>query len=408
VVSARVLALALATAAPLVGLALGNDPAGNAYVTWARDGQPRLVVHQADGSWTAPVSLPARSWSPPALAFDGGGRGLMVWRDTDGTVQTATSPRAGRWSAARALPTSTDQGGDQPALAVNRAGQALAVWLGSQGERAVHVAAGSTRGAWSAPLVVSGSLGAGAVEPRLTLDDGGRGTVMWIAKRAIFVAERRGVDASWSAPRRLSPVGDLGFGIDLATSNRGRAAAVWAPSGRIEARLRSESGRWGPVQRLSGGSASNPRAAVSDSGAVAIAWTTLAPSRFYTAEVAVGGRVLEPTRLPRADWNNCLPRIAFSGGIPVAAWVASGAGDISPCDPASDVVSGTRAKLVVSTASAGWTPPIPVFGGVRSVTRAELTIAPVGTAVVTWAEPAGVGASAVRLATRSRSTREWR
>jgi hypothetical protein len=181
--------------------------------------------------------------------------------------------------------------------------------------------------------------------------------------------------------------------------------------------LRLPSGRWEPLQQLSKGVAKSPQAAVSESGAIAIAWTSVLRSH-DAAEVAVAsseGGSLRLVALPRAGWNNCLPRVAFSGRLPVVMWVSAGAGQQAACDPATNVVPSTIGRLLVSTLGpTGWTRVTPAFGGVRSTTAGSFTIAPAGTVVLVWAQPAAdyrrtsIGAASVRLGTNRISRRRWR
>jgi hypothetical protein len=79
------------------------------------------------------------------------------------------------------------------------------------------------------------------------------------------------------------------------------------------------------------------------------------------------------------------------------------------------VVPSTIGRLLVSTLGpTGWTRVTPAFGGVRSTTAGSFTIAPAGTVVLVWAQPAAdyrrtsIGAASVRLGTNRISRRRWR
>jgi hypothetical protein len=155
------------------------------------------------------ISPPGASASAPRIASDGRGNVVAVWRELDGdrsAIRTASRSAGGGWDAGRRI-SPTAAATEAPQLAVDRAGNAAAIWHRSDGHASVVQAA----------LRASGD--------------------------------------SWGPARDLTPPGGRAFNADVAVE-AGRLVAVWAEMDEwrsvVRASSRTIAGAWGSAQTISG------------------------------------------------------------------------------------------------------------------------------------------------------------
>jgi hypothetical protein len=111
-------------------------PDGEAVVAWggnfSQTGPIEAAVRGADGTWSGPVSLRGEGGSGNEVAVEVGPSGLAraIWsvRSADATtIEEASRPAGGSWSAPRAVATEPGVVG-WPAIAASPAGEVLAAW----------------------------------------------------------------------------------------------------------------------------------------------------------------------------------------------------------------------------------------------------------------------------------------
>jgi hypothetical protein len=126
--------------------------------------------------------------------------------------------------------------------------------------------------------------------------------------------------------------------VTLATSRRGHVLVAWLRHRRIEVRLRTPSGRWGPVRRIApaGPVAQELHAAVSERGEAIVAWGTFRrvgegePGRWYFRAATAHRGAWTTHRLDTFDgvFAAALPATAlpaFGGdGRGLVAWAGHG------------------------------------------------------------------------------------
>jgi hypothetical protein len=210
------------------------------------------------------------------LATNEAGNGALVWASHYGPargpsfIDAAVRLRSGRWLSTQRL--SQSGGGAWPSVAVDPAGNAVAVWHGRVGSAVVESASlGAGRRVWGRTRV----LGIGLF-PSVAVDGRGNFVAAWTGNAGVEVALRRAGTRTWQEPRTVALTRP--FWPKLAVGRGGAAALVWervepALVSSIEAtRLSSPAGTWEPPRILSQAPAVSPEVAVDGRGNVFIAW----------------------------------------------------------------------------------------------------------------------------------------
>jgi hypothetical protein len=212
------------------------------------------------------------------LATNEAGNGALVWASHYGPaegpsfIDAAVRLRSGRWLSTQRL---SQSGGAGPSVAVDPAGNAVAVWHRLGGSAVVESASlGAGRRVWGRTRV----LGTGLF-PSVAVDGRGNFFAAWTGNAGVEVALRRAGTRSWQVPRTVAST-RASYGPKLAVGRAGAAALVWSrvePGtglvSSIEAtRLSSPTGTWEAPQILSQAPAVSPEVAVDGRGNVFIAW----------------------------------------------------------------------------------------------------------------------------------------
>lgn len=170
-------------------------------VAMNKNGDAVLVWEQFDGQssdvWTSHWS-PSEDWSEPVLletqpgdaahpqvAIDDAGNALAVWSQHDGVRRVIMASRFvpdEGWSAPGPIDQSGDDDADQVRLVMDRMGNAFAVWRQALGdEDRLWANRFSPRHQWAAPVRIDGDANASA-EPRVAIDGRGRAFVIWMQR----------------------------------------------------------------------------------------------------------------------------------------------------------------------------------------------------------------------------------
>jgi hypothetical protein len=214
------------------------DGSGNAAAVWSDgDASATRVMSAtlpAGGTWSAPVALtgPLPVAPGPQIAVDPAGNAVAVWRRLDGTrnvVQAATRAAGGTWQQPVDI-SAADADAVLPQVAMDPRGATVVVWLRADGDHdVVQSAARPPGGAWQPPVDVSGA-GYDAFEPRVALDAEGNATAVWRGQRqdgSAIVAQSAGYDAAGPRLRALSipASGVAGSPVSLSVD----PLDVWSP-----------------------------------------------------------------------------------------------------------------------------------------------------------------------------------
>ncbi len=316
--------------APLrVAPVVSARPDGGAEVAWASDDKQRRV------------SVTHAAWQGDAWAvedlFTGSRRGLALSFTPAGDLKV-TWPAA---SVAGGAPLSS------PVVALDAGGRAHAIWAGAnRGGRGIFAAVldahAPSAGPAATPVpgvqavpVAPDAPDSTKSSPALALDGAGKAQAVWIEMRegrsAVYTAGQR-ADGSWGPARRLSDANQTIYGRPaIAVDGPGNAYAVWAsgvdcggpaPLTQLSFAERPAGGQWQPPITLAAPSAGqryiDPVIATNDAGEIYVAWGEAndAAYRLYTAYRGQTGH-----------WES--PQVAAEGGATSAAMAISLAVDAS-------------------------------------------------------------------------------
>lgn len=197
-----------------------------------------------------PLSLEYESAQATGIAINEAGVAIAVWVQTVGEEISVWSSRSaadgGGWSDAVRIDRADGGAALLPEIALDAAGNAIAVWTADDGMRQnIWANRFAADGGWSAAAPIEDG-DADATVPRIAMDRAGNALVIWTQDSARKVPWVRWFDASkqaWDPAEALEPEAgsesDSTFGR-IAVAPDGRAIAVWArdPGGIFASRLR--------------------------------------------------------------------------------------------------------------------------------------------------------------------------
>ncbi len=367
------------------------DAAGDAVAVWWRyDGTyvVQAATRPAGGAWSAPVDLsaPGPNVPAPAVAIDPAGDAVAVWRwqgSGHELIQASTDVAGGAWSAPVDL-SATSLDVSEPAVAIDPAGEAVAVWWRYDGSvDVVQAASEVVGGSWSAPTDLS-SADFEARDPEVAVDPAGEAVAVWLqydGTNDIAQAASRPAGGGWSAPTDLSAVGFEAYEPEVAINPAGDATAIWAREDGADliaqAAARPAGGSWGPPTDLSaaGADALEPQVAIDPAGEAVAAWwrSSLTEQIVQATAKPAGGSWATPTELSVPGQEALRPRIAIDPvGDAVAIWENyEGAAD-------HVVQASTR------PAGGGWATPTDLSTLSHEYGRPEVAVDADGDAVAAW------------------------
>jgi hypothetical protein len=267
------------------------DQAGDAVGVWERsDGTYRIIeasTRAAGGGWLPPQELSAGGQNAfsPQVAVDSAGDAVAVWDRSNGSnyiVEAATRLAGADWQAPVEL-SATGQDGLVPQIALDPAGDAVAVWDVRQGSNFVIEAATKAVGdAWGVGQEISAP-GKNAEEPqaRVAIDPAGDAVAVWErydGANYIVEAATKAPAAPWLPAQELSAAGQSAFGADVAVDPVGDVVAVWERDNGtnqiIETATRAPGAPWLPAEALSvpGQNAFGAHVAVDQMGNAVAVW----------------------------------------------------------------------------------------------------------------------------------------
>jgi hypothetical protein len=368
------------------------DSYGNAVTVWQRSNGTNVFVQAASrpagGAWQQPVNLsqPGQNAEEPELAVDPQGDAVAVWRRSDGSnlrVQAASKPAGGAWQAPVNL-SEAGQSATEQSVAFDSQGNAVAVWTRFDGSNYIIQAAfRAAGGAWQEPVNLS-QAGQTAELPQVVLDSQGGAFAVW--KRSdgtneIIQAAFRPAGGAWQEPVNLSEAGHNAGGPRVAADSPGDAVAVWqfhnGANEVVQGATRPAGGAWQAPVNLSepGQNASNSQL-VSDSNGNAVAvWRRWDGSNFrvQAASKPAGGVWQAPgVNLSAPGQSAGGMRVASdSQGDKIAVW--------ERFDGATNIV-----QAAVRPAGGAWQVPANVSEAGRESNGAQVALDAQGNAAAVW------------------------
>jgi PKD domain len=341
------------------------------------------------------ISAPANDAGEPQVAVDAAGDAVAVWSREDGAhhvVQAASRPAGGSWSPPEDL-SAPGRDALEPRLAVNAAGDAVAVWQRSNGSRTV-VQSASRRagGSWSTPVDLSDATW-NADEPAVAVSPTGEAIALWSrydGLRDIVQSAIGTVGRAWGPGVNRSAPGGNGRQPQVVLDPAGDAVAVWirydGSDYIVQSSERPAGGSWGPAVDVSpeGEATTEPQLDVGPAGQVVAVWTRLeaAVGTIEASAKALGGPWPKPDDLSPAGQDAEAPQVAVGPtGEAVAVWVSAAAAPTQ------------YAQGAVLPPGGAWSTSTDLSAFDESAEEPHVAIGPDGTAVAVWAQKSGAPAA---------------
>jgi hypothetical protein len=319
---------------------LAVDPFGNAVVVWqAFDGvnyriQARRRTAAGNLSSVRTLSASGQDAEAPQVAVDGDGNAVVVWIRSDGSderVQARRRTAGGSLSAVQTLSHAGQQAA-RPQVGMDRAGNAVVVWERSDGANLrVQLRRRTASGGLSAVQTLTPS-GENAYEARLAVDRDGAAVVVWERYNGVdnrIQVRRRTAAGGLSTVKNLSAAGQNAFNAQVAVDPNGNAVVAWewydGAYFRIQARRRTAAGGLSTVKNLSAGGqhASNAQVAVDAKGNAMVVWTRFdgAKNRIQARRRSASGSLGPVQTVSAAGQDAQSPQLgADAAGNAVVVW----------------------------------------------------------------------------------------
>ena len=277
------------------------DASGNAIAVWKQfDGiRFNIWAHRfaPEVGWStkAPTLIETNNAdaSNPRIAFDGSGHAIAVWSQSDSTRSNIWAnrytPRFG-WGTAARIETDNANTAENPQIAIDASGNAMAVWMKADGIR-FNIWANRFTAAdgWgSAALIEADAGSAGA--PQIAMDASGNAIAVWQqldSTRNNIWANRFTPAAGWGRAALIeTDYAGTAVTPQIAFDAGGNAMAVWTQSdgtrNNIWVNRYTPAGGWGgaaTIETDNVGNAFKPQIAVDGSGNALAVWQQLDSTR---------------------------------------------------------------------------------------------------------------------------------
>ena len=278
-------------------------------------------------------------------------------------VQASVLAPGGTWSA----PVTVAPAGVNPQVAVDAAGDAVALWTTGSSNAPVQAAILRAGGTWSAPL----TLGTG-VTPNLAVNPAGAILAGWTTSPHETVVSAGTVTGGWPAPVKLGPATSYKQnGVHLALAANGQGVALWTGGNGVQAATLSPGGTWTAPVILAPSTSTVASGLAADGTGDAVALLTL--------NVDIGSTI---------TWVPETSRHSLGGGWTAPAQLAtlSGRNGEIAGTPAGSFVVEDAGSAVTSPPGQGFGAPVNLAPGTVQIAAAA------GHALAVWA--AGTNLSA--------------
>lgn len=336
--------------------------------------QARAVVGE---SWnpTITVSPAGEETGEPQAAIDAHGDLAVVWENHVSsyhtTIELSRKLAGGSFSAPVTITEAPGQN-SSPAIALGPEGQVIVLWqtdadIEYEAREVLMASTGSiTGGQFSAPEAISGYEGGnGFMHPRAEITDSGEALAFWRGLDERFhYTERPPNGAHFAPPRTFGRPGKVVFSPD------GTALDVWVEGDELAAHtvasVKPPGSPFGPTETIEATGCGELHAAINDSGAAVVDWTT-------TKECDSGGTVwLGAAYRPAGGRFGAPVDVAEMGG-----WAQAGGVAVSPEGRAVLSAKG----WITSPASPSYVTalsrmPDGSYGAAESITNQELLEGP--------------------------------
>lgn len=325
---------------------VGLDSKGDAVAVWESNNGTDYSIQAATrsgltGSWQAPVTLKmlgAAVAPPPDLAVDPQGDAVAIWPLEEKFIEAATRPAGGSWQTPETL-SKTAAAQHSAQVGIDAAGDATAVWEEDVGgETLTDAASRPARGKWHTPEALS-TAGENANEPRVAVDAHGDAVAVWErpagGKEVIEAATKPAPSVTWGKPVALTNPAIViePANQQVAIDAQGEAVVTWSwLIGGIHDVVEATEGRtsssvWQTPVALSAPGANveeAPQVAVNGAGNATVVWERSNGTNEIieaASGLAASGSWQTPVSLSAAGKEAGEPQVALDAqGNAVAVW----------------------------------------------------------------------------------------
>ena len=272
------------------------DSKGNIIAVWSQQDvnlQPRIYVNRYNTStfsWGTPQPIDAapsgESAALPKLAVDAAGNAIAVWQESATGLFNLWASRynvlTGVWSVPRRIESDVFYP-NTPQLAMDPAGNATVVWARDTGGQ-IDIMANRfsiTSNLWGTATHVDGTTTAG-FEPHVAMDSSGNAMAVWQMLDGttvmVYASRRTAASSVWSTPVAIETnQSGNSSNAQIAIDSAGNAIAAWQKFDGITSNIwvnRYSAGSWGTAQviELSDGEAFYPTIAFDNKKNAVVAW----------------------------------------------------------------------------------------------------------------------------------------
>ncbi len=241
-------------------------------------------------SWTDPANL-ADNISPdgyaatdPHVAIDGSGNAVIVWVQSDGSYVRIykCEYRNGSWSSATVMSNSNNYDASSPHVAMDGNGNAIITWAQFYGFADQIYYCMYRDGAWTSPALISSNFSYAASSPQVAMNDNGSAIITWVQPESSYDRIYKSVysNGAWSTPAVISSnISSYNASSPrLAMDDNGNAIITWVENdGSNNQIFKSDyrGGIWSAYDTISDNvsqPASDPQVAMDNNGNAIITW----------------------------------------------------------------------------------------------------------------------------------------
>lgn len=275
-------------AGPAVDPQIAFDASGNALAVWEQyDGsQYSIVANRFDGNSWGTVELIESNDSAGAggvqIAVDDAGNAFAVWHQRDGIWESIWANRfdGSRWGTAELIESDNNGRALDPQIAVDGAGNALAVWKQFDGSHDNIVANRFDGTTWgTAELIESGD--GEAESPQVAFDDAGNALAVWRQEddgSGRNIVANRFDGSTWGTAELIESEPGTAYSPQIAVDDAGRGLAVWRQHDGSRDNIvanRFDGSSWGTAELIENndaGYASEPQVVIDGTGNAFAVW----------------------------------------------------------------------------------------------------------------------------------------
>jgi len=330
----------------------------------------------------------------PQVAVDSLGNAIVVWQQNDGAWESIYSNRyevgRGWWSAAL-IETGNAGDAENPQVAVDGSGNAIAVWQQNYGSRdSIYSNRYVVGTGWGEAQLVETDDFVTARYPQVAVDESGNAIAVWVQINLDFTSSavwsnRYVVGTGWGEAQLIETM-DVGFAQlpQVAVDGSGNAIAVWYRSSEVT-RLDIWSNRyevgvgWGEAQLIEisdAGNAERPQVAVDVSGNAIAVWyqSDLTLPSIWSNRYVVGTGWGEAQLVETDEYGAHSVSVAVDhSGNAMATWVQS--------DGVSNSIWSNRYEI-----GAGWGEAELIETNMGSAYEPQIAVDASGNATVVWVQ----------------------